>query len=89
MPNPSALPKEQVLATRASAVILIYWSHSGKYMDSLVIEPKSFTVVKKTRISLSTKKDLDEAGDNLIAFLKAASNEIPKTSSSRLTSAAN
>ena len=89
MPNPSALPKEQILAARPAAVILIFWSHSGKYMESFVIDPKNFSVVKKTRILLSTKKDLDEAGDNLIAFLKSVSPSSSKTSPTSLTSSIN
>jgi hypothetical protein len=89
MPNPSALPKEQILAARPAAVILIFWSHSDKYMESYVIEPKNFSVVKKTRILLSTKKDLDEAGDNLIAFLKSVGTISSKTSPSSLTSSIN
>jgi hypothetical protein len=89
MPNPSALPKEQILAARPAAVILIYWSHSGKFMESCIIEPKNFSIVKKTRILLSTKKDLDEAGDNLIAFLKSLGTISSKTSPSSLTSSIN
>lgn len=89
MPSVSALPKDQILSMRPSAIILIYWSHSGKYMESQLVDPKSFTVVKKTRIILSSKKDLDEAGDNLITFLKSKSHPPLKTSSAGLTSSVN
>lgn len=89
MPSPSALPKEQILAAKPAVVILVFWSHSGKYMDSYLIDPKNFSVVRKTRILLYTKKDLDEAGDNLIAFLKSVATLTFKTSSSSLTSSIN
>ncbi|MBX9839888.1 MAG: hypothetical protein K2X69_16420 [Silvanigrellaceae bacterium] len=89
MPSLASLPKEQILSMRPSAIILIYWSHSGKYMESQLIDPKSFSVVKKTRILLSSKKDLDEAGDNLIAFLRSKNPQSPKTSSQGLTSSSN
>jgi hypothetical protein len=89
MPSVASLPKEQILSLRPSAIILIYWSHSDKYMESQLVDPKSFSVVKKTRILLSTKKDLDEAGDNLIAFLRSKNTQSPKTSSQGLTSSSN
>ncbi|KAB8033515.1 hypothetical protein [Fluviispira multicolorata] len=85
MPNPDTLPKEQILKERVAAVILIYWSHSGRYMDSIFIEPKTFSIVKKTRIALTTRQDLDQAGDNLMAFLKIASAKIAKNNSVHLT----
>ncbi|WP_186644383.1 hypothetical protein [Fluviispira vulneris] len=85
MPDPQGLPKEEILKERAAAVILIYWSHSERYLDSLLIEPKAFSIVKKTRISLSTREDLDQAGDNLMAFLKSASDKISKNKPSHLT----
>ena len=89
MPSPSVLPKEQILAEHPAVILLIFWSHSGMYIDSYVINSKNFSVVKKTRILLSSKKDLDEAGDNLIAFLKSIVLPISKNSFSGLTSSLN
>ena len=89
MPTVAALPKDQILSLRPSVVILIYWSHSSKYLDSQLVDPKTFSIVKKTRILLSSKKDLDEAGDNLIVFLKSKNQTSSKTSSPNLTSTSN
>ncbi|APJ03737.1 hypothetical protein [Silvanigrella aquatica] len=89
MPHFSALPREQIQALRPAIVILIFWSHSGKYLESCMVDPKSFLVVKKTRISLSSKKDLDEAGDNLIMFLKSVRLASFKIYNSDLTSSRN
>lgn len=78
MPPLSTLPKELLANFKLSSVLLIFWSHGGKYLEVKLVDPKVFFVVAKTHIDLSSKKNVDEAGDLLISFLKTNSTFISK-----------
>lgn len=88
MPNIKALPKEKILITNSSVIVLIFWSHFDKYMEAFVLNSQNFTIVKKTRIPLVSQQDLNEAGDNLIVFLKSI-KLIDKNLPKSLTSSVN
>ncbi len=78
MPPLSTLPKELLANYKLSAILLVFWSHAGKYLEVKLIDPKANFVVSKTHIDLSSKKNVDEAGDLLISFLKTNSTFISK-----------
>lgn len=78
MPPLTSLPKDLLAQFKLAAILLIYWSHSGKYLEVQIINPKQILVVTKTRIDLSSKKNVDEAGDLLISFLKINSPSLTK-----------
>jgi hypothetical protein len=70
--NVESLPKSDILAQKKdfSAIVLLYWSYSGEYLDCLVVHPQKFYMIKKTRLILSTKKELSEVSRQLSDFLK-------------------
>lgn len=89
MPALSALPRQKLYDLNSSFVLLIYWSHAGKYIDSTFVETKKFSVIKKIRIPLRTEKDRQQAGDSLIRFINSIDIFYTNRQSMDLTSPAN
>ncbi|MGY3804561.1 hypothetical protein ACWNT8_10890 [Pigmentibacter ruber] len=78
MPTVNALPSELLAQLKLNHILLVFWSHSGKYLDLQLIEAKLKLTVAKTRIDLSAKKNVDEAGDLLLSFLQTNSSQLTK-----------
>ncbi|WGL59864.1 hypothetical protein QEJ31_15135 [Pigmentibacter sp. JX0631] len=78
MPATNALPNELLAQLKLSYILLVFWSHSGKYLDIQIIDAKLRLTVAKTRIDLSSKKNVDEAGDLLLSFLQSNSTNLTK-----------